>query len=240
MPNKTISKRTPVARRGQHVAQIYQELRREIIRGLLGPGARLVEADIAERFDVGRTPVREALQMLVQEHYLVSKDGMGRRQLTVAPLRGDDVEELFGLVADLEVSAVRKVARLQRPALKQLAARVKAANLAFARASRKRPLDLELVFEAHREFHFTLTSDLAGPRLSHLLTQVRAQLERYEWSYALLLESELEHAVQEHEAIVAAVAAGRAAEIERALRRNWESASARLSAVIAGLGNRGR
>ena len=95
-----------------HVGHIYHQLRREIIRGVLGPCARLVEAEIAERFEDGRTPVREALQMLLQEHYLVAKDGLGRRQLTVASLRAADVEELFGIVADLEVSAVRRLARL--------------------------------------------------------------------------------------------------------------------------------
>src|SRR5688572_14688467 len=129
-------------RRGMHVGRIYQQLRREIIRGVLGPGARLVEADIAERFDVGRTPVREALQMLLQEHYLVTRDGLGRRLLTVAPLRADDVEELFGIVADLEVSAVRRVTRLDGSARTSLHKRLRAANDAFARISRKRPLDL--------------------------------------------------------------------------------------------------
>jgi DNA-binding GntR family transcriptional regulator len=239
MPGKVIRKATSPSRRGMHVGRIYQQLRREIIRGVLGPGARLVEAEIAERFEVGRTPVREALQMLLQEHYLVSRDGLGRRQLTVASLRADDVEELFGIVADLEVSAVRRVARLDRSSRKLLTERLRAANLAFARISRKRPLDLEMVFDAHREFHLTLTSELAGPRLSQLLTEVRSQLERYEWSYAVLLESQLEQAVEEHQAIIAAVASGDAAEIERTLRRNWESASARLRSVIIGLGDRG-
>jgi DNA-binding GntR family transcriptional regulator len=198
-----------------------------------------VEAEIAQRFEIGRTPVREALQLLVREQYLVSRDGLGRRQLTVAPLRADDVEELFGIVADLEVSAVRRIARLDRTARKQLSERLKAANVAFARISRRRPLDLELVFDAHRHFHLTLTSELAGPRLSQLLTEVRSQLERYEWSYAVLLESELEHAVDEHQAIVAAVATGTAGEVERTLRRNWENAGARLRSVIDRLGNRG-
>jgi len=236
---KIVRERPPQSRRGLLVGAIYQQLRREIIRGVLGPGSRLVEAEIAERFEVGRTPVREALQMLLQEHYVVTKDGLGRRQLTVASLRAEDVEELFGIVADLEVSAVRRVARLDRSARKSLHERLRAANLVFARISRKRPLDLEMVFDAHRRFHLTLTSDLAGPRLSHLLTEVRAQLERYEWSYAVLLESQLEHAVDEHQAIIAAVASGGAAEIERTLRRNWESASARLRSVIIGLGDRG-
>src|SRR5688500_19823687 len=164
MANKTISKRHKESRRGEHVGRIYQQLRHEIIRGLLGPGARLVEAEIAERFDVGRTPVREALQMLLQEHYLVTKDGLGRRQLTVAPLRADDVEELFGIVADLEVSAVRRLARLDPAEREVLTERLSDANVAFARISRQRPLDLELVFDAHRQFHLTLTSGLAGPR----------------------------------------------------------------------------
>ena len=41
--------------------KIAKELEYEIITGLLRPGVRLDEAALAERFDVSRTPVREAL-----------------------------------------------------------------------------------------------------------------------------------------------------------------------------------
>ena len=46
MTNASSTRSAPRVR-GKHVGRIYQQLRRDIIRGVLGPGARLVEADIA-------------------------------------------------------------------------------------------------------------------------------------------------------------------------------------------------
>ncbi len=225
--------------RGGRSAHVYERLRELIVRGRLAPGARVVEAEVAEKLGVGRTPVREALQVLLQEGYLVSAEGAGRRQLAVAPLRGEDVAELFFLVAELEAAAVRTLDGRAPRELRALAAALRDANVRFAEAVRRVPLDLERAFESHREFHATLTDRLAGPRLAWLLSLVRPQIERYEWFYPVLVEGELEVAAHEHDAIVRAVEAGDAGAAEAALRSNWRNAGARLRAVVGRLGDRG-
>jgi DNA-binding GntR family transcriptional regulator len=58
---------------------VYHGLRRDILRGAIQPGARLVETDIAENLGVSRTPVREALQRLAAAGLIVSS----RRAWTV-------------------------------------------------------------------------------------------------------------------------------------------------------------
>ena len=47
--------------------QIYEQLRRAIVRLDMAPGSAIAEKDICARFDVSRTPVREALQRLAEE-----------------------------------------------------------------------------------------------------------------------------------------------------------------------------
>ncbi|HEY7771344.1 GntR family transcriptional regulator [Longimicrobium sp.] len=224
--------------RGARSAHVYERLRDLIVRGRLAPGGRVVEQEVAERMGVGRTPVREALQLLVKEGLLVASEG-GRRQLTVAPLRADDAAELFGLLGDLEAAAVRGLPALTPPARTALAAGAHAASQAFAHLVRTAPVDLEAAFVARKAFHASITDPLAGPRLAWLLSLVRPQVDRYEWLYGALLQDALALAAAEHEAVVRALAAGDASGAEAAVRASWKNAGARVGGVIDRIGERG-
>ncbi|HEX8395332.1 MAG TPA: GntR family transcriptional regulator [Longimicrobium sp.] len=217
--------------RGGRSAHVYDGLRDQIVRGVLAPGARVVEQDVAARMGVGRTPVREALQLLLTEGYLVGSEG-SRRQLAVAPLLEEDVDELFGLIADLEAAAVRRLPALGDEARAALAAGLEVANDVFGATVTRVPLDLEAAFQTHQAFHATLTERLAGPRLARLLDLVRPQVDRYEYVYGALLEGELGVATREHADIVAAVREGDAERAEAAVRHNWRNAAERLRAAF--------
>lgn len=71
------------------------------------PGDRLVESDLAERFGVSRTPIREALQRL-ETQSLLSRDG---RSLIVASLDHNQLAELYIVRAELEGLAANLAAR---------------------------------------------------------------------------------------------------------------------------------
>lgn len=229
---------TATIQRGARSAHVYDRLRELVVKGQLAPGARVVEQEVAERMGVGRTPVREALQLLVQEGYLVGSEG-GRRQLTVAPMRADDVAELFPLLGDLEAAALRGLGRLTEAERAGLAETVREANRVFGETVARVPLDLEGAFTTHKAFHAALTAPLAGPRLAWLLGLVRPQVERYEWFYGALLQGNLDVATDEHDAVVRAVEAGDAEGAAQAVRQNWLNASARLRGVIGRVGERG-
>src|SRR5581483_4112702 len=87
---------------GSRPEQVYSRLRDLIVQGLLAPGSRIVETEIATRLGVSRTPVREALQRLQQEGYVIGSPGAQQSRLTVAPLTRDDVDELLNIVGALE------------------------------------------------------------------------------------------------------------------------------------------
>ena len=57
--------------------KVYYELRDEIVQGSVAPGSRLTITSLAEKFEVSEIPVREAVQQLVQERYLVTAPHMG-------------------------------------------------------------------------------------------------------------------------------------------------------------------
>ena len=75
--------------------------------GLYRPGDRLVETELAERFGVSRTPIREALQRL-ETQSLLARDG---RSLIVASLDHNQMAELYAVRTELEGLAARLAAR---------------------------------------------------------------------------------------------------------------------------------
>jgi DNA-binding GntR family transcriptional regulator len=75
--------------------------------GVYKPGDRLVESELAERFGVSRTPIREALQRL-ETQSLLSRDG---RSLIVASLDHSQMAELYVVRSELEGLAARLAAR---------------------------------------------------------------------------------------------------------------------------------
>ncbi len=87
--------------------EAYTLILEAIDAGVFKPGDRLVEVDLAERFGVSRTPVREALQRL-ETQSLLTRDG---RSLIVASLDHNQVAELYAVRAELEGLAARLAAR---------------------------------------------------------------------------------------------------------------------------------
>lgn len=75
--------------------------------GVYRPGDRLVESELAERFGVSRTPIREALQRL-ETQSLLARDG---RSLIVATLNHSEMAELYAVRSELEGLAARLAAR---------------------------------------------------------------------------------------------------------------------------------
>lgn len=86
---------------------VYVALRRDIIRGTLRPNEPLVEADIAVRLDVSRTPVRESMQRLADDGLIVSR----RRRWYVYEHTRAEVAEIYEARAALEGYAARLAAR---------------------------------------------------------------------------------------------------------------------------------
>lgn len=75
--------------------------------GIYKPGDRLVESELADRFGVSRTPVREALQRL-ETQSMLTRDG---RSLIVASLDHNQLAELYAVRTELEGLAARLAAR---------------------------------------------------------------------------------------------------------------------------------
>lgn len=220
--------------------RVYEQLRQLIVHGRLAPGSRLVETDIAARFEVSRTPVRGALQRLQQEGYIVDSPSMRQSRPTVAPLTREDASELFGLVGTLEGLAARLAAELPDTKRAELVEQLRSTNQEFKRVSQTPRPDHRRLFELDEQFHGSYVDAAAGPRLLALHHAVKPQAERYERLYVSFLTGELMTSVDEHDAIIDAIESGRPAAAAQAVRTNWDNAATRLGRVIEHAGERGR
>ena len=83
---------------------VLASVRQAILSGVLSPGARLRQEELADVFGTSRIPVREALRALEYEGLVASEPHRG---FTVTTLDADDVEEVYDLRILLESEAVR-------------------------------------------------------------------------------------------------------------------------------------
>jgi DNA-binding GntR family transcriptional regulator len=224
---------------GSRPDQVYARLRDLIVQGSLAPGSRIVETEIASRLGVSRTPVREALQRLQQEGFVMGAPGAQQSRLTVAPLTRDDVHELLAVTGALEGIGARHAAGLDAVERRALVKELRAFNQEFARAGRATPVDHGRLYEADERLHRRIVQSGVGPRLLALHEAVKPQAERYIRMYISLLTGDIKSSVEEHDAIIDAIEEGRAPDAQSALELNWRHAADRLSRVIEVAGERG-
>jgi len=174
--------------------------------GVYRPGSRLVESELAERFGVSRTPIREALQRL-ETQSLLTRDG---RSLIVASLDHAQTAELYAVRQELEGLAAKLAA-------KHAAEEEIEVLRGMVRDDRALLSDPEALARANRRFHHQI----------HLASHNRylvQQLDLVYRSMALMARTSLaasgrgEMALQEHSAIVEAIAEGDGDRAAKALK----------------------
>ena len=84
--------------------KVYDRLRADILSCTLSPGQEFREGDLAKRFGVSKSPIRDALQRLELEGLVEIEPRRGHR---VAPISVADAEDILGLREVLEAGAVR-------------------------------------------------------------------------------------------------------------------------------------
>jgi len=218
---------------------VYETLRDLIIQGRIAPGARVIEAEVAARLDVSRTPVRAALQRLQQEGYVVANGSGLQLRLSVAPLTQEDASELFEIVGEVEGLAARRAATLPPDRRQRLVTEMDALNAALLAASKAAAPDAREIFDLDHRFHRAWVDGAAGPRLTAMHDAIKPQTDRYIRLYISALVDEIGTSVLEHDVTTRALEAGQPDSAQVAVRTNWNHAARRLARVIESLGERG-
>lgn len=202
---------------------VFEAVREAIIEGKLKPGERLMEAQLAQELGVSRTPVREAIRKLEHEGFVL-----------MIPRKG-------AYVSDLSLKEITSVFEVRR-ALEGLAA-----ELAAERAT---PEEIELLerqlvelaecvdtdqpdryVELDTEFHATVYRLSRNERLGQILNLLREQIQRFR-TRTLASRQRRREALEEHRALVEALAARDAEEARRAAQEHIDSAEHSLMTII--------
>jgi DNA-binding GntR family transcriptional regulator len=97
---------------------VYRSIKEKILNHELALGARIRDEDLAEQLGVSRTPVREAIGILIRDGLVES---VPRSQTRIRTLSEDDIEEIFDLRIALESLAARRAAeRMDRTIVQRL------------------------------------------------------------------------------------------------------------------------
>ena len=189
---------------------IADRLRRMIFDGELEAGGRLNEVHLARDLGVSRTPLREALGMLVGEGAVRSEP---RKGYFVQPLSLDEFTAIYPIRGLLDPEALRlaglpSAARLQR---------LKSLNQDLARQT-----NAERAIDVDDEWHLALVKSCPNPVLIDLIQQFMARTRRYELAY--FRENVFRAtASEEHSAVIKALESGDLDKACRMLKQNLTS-----------------
>ena len=200
---------------------VAERLRQEIQHGTLAPGTRLRQNDVAQRFGVSTTPVREAFAQL-QAEGLVRIDP--HRGAVVFHPTVEDVLEFYEIREALESLAVTHAI----PNLRKEVAR----DLGTVIDRMRRTEDARKWLKLNDQFHLRLYEAAGRPRLSTLIDNLRDASAPY--IYMFVASRPLsERANHEHHQILDACVRGDATGAKRAIRDHLRSASRDLAAFLA-------
>ncbi|MET1043300.1 MAG: FCD domain-containing protein [Microbacteriaceae bacterium] len=203
--------------------------------GIVAPGQSLpAERDLAQRLSVSRDTVRDAIRVLAEAGYLISRRGRyggtfvtdalpGTNQTKQQAPAAGEIDDVLGLRDILEIGAARAAAGRSLSAVDRDQLRVRLNETSAATHDQYRRLDSRL--------HLTI-GELAGiPSLVPLLADNRMRVNLL-LDAIPLLNRNLVHSSSQHEAIVQAILAGNADAAADAMREHLEGTAALLHGFL--------
>ena len=175
--------------------KILETIRDAILKGSLKPGEKVAEPELAERFGISRTPIREAFRQLESEGYLTV---IPRKGAVVAALSEKDVDEFYAIKSILEGYAAELAAtRLSQKEIEKLQAiNEKLRNLAAEG-------DVKNFYRAHNEFHDLFIKAADNQKLAELIQQLGMKFLRLRMA-SLSAPGRMNISVAEHERLIEA------------------------------------
>lgn len=200
--------------RDQLERKVYARLHRDIGSGALRAGTPLIEARIADEFGVSKTPVREALIRLQRDGLVDIEPYRGAR--VVAPTERD-IRQILELRLCIETYLVRDLANSQPPQfLDALEESIVKTREALAEGSDAR------VAAGLNEFSYILAASCGNRRMTKILSDLRSVLHVI-GSASMRAAGRVERSIEQHEAILAAIRAGREDEAHAATVKHVRS-----------------
>ena len=191
---------------------IYQQLINAIEKGDLRPGDRMLETELASRFGVSRTPIREAIRRLETDGLVVHKPRIGA---VVRVLTQQEIVELYEMRIVLEATAAQMAAKHCSNAETRTLQDLNDQMLAHSK-------DPFAVATLNRKFHTCIFNAARNRFLAQSYNSL---------SYSLILlgkttletDERVQNVYAQHEAIIAALISGDSESASEAMRSHMET-----------------
>jgi DNA-binding GntR family transcriptional regulator len=151
--------------RNHSTYRVVEQVRQEIAAGKLRPNQRLIEAEIAQKLGISRTPVREALRILETEGYLKR---LPRGGLTVFDYSIDEIRNICEIREALESMALKLAC--ERATNEQIGKVVEIHESMLQVILRK---DADKFLELNSAFHYELLAGCGNEQLMSLIQSIR-------------------------------------------------------------------
>lgn len=204
--------------RGEATPRLREALEDEIVSGRLRPGQRLDEVGLAERFDVSRTPIREALIQLAASGLVEIRPRRGAFVMLLGPRA---LIESFELMAEIEAACGRLAARRMTPADRDAITAAHAACRAAVEAD-----DAQTYYPTNAVFHQAIYAATGNRVLAEEARRLQLRLQPYR-RLQLRAPRRMDASFAEHEGIFQAL-----------LAEDGEAAAERLRAHVVVQGER--
>jgi DNA-binding GntR family transcriptional regulator len=185
------------------------QLADEIVRGVLSPGAALDETDLARRFKVSRTPVREAIRLLAASGLVETS---AHRAAIVARPSAERVVGMFEVMAELEAlcaaAAAERMSAPERAALESIHERLRL----LVQSS-----DPQRYYELNETFHGAIYVGAHNDYLTEITFATRRRVQPFRRAQFRNL-GRLAKSHLEHDGVVEAILRGDRERAARAMR----------------------
>jgi DNA-binding GntR family transcriptional regulator len=202
---------------------VYGNIRADILACVLAPGARIHENDLAARYDVSKSPVRDALLRLQVEGLI---EVLPRKGYRVRPISVADVGELYEMRLLLEKACVRR-------AIEQASGDDLAGLDKFRTGEASG--DLAAWVHYNRQFHRAIAAAAGNQRLAEAAAEVIDQFDRLTFVGVAQVATDgaADKLVAEHCALIDAIQARDKGRSQRLITDHINQSRRRVFAVLA-------
>lgn len=193
--------------------KILESIRDAIISGKITPGSRVSEPELADRFGISRTPIREAFRQLESEGYLKV---IPRKGAVVSAFTQKDVEEFYAIKSILEGYAARLAC--SKLSDKEIV-RLQTINSRLAELCAQS--DIKQFFKVHNDFHDLFIKAADNDKLREMINLLVTRFQRLRLM-SLSQPGRMDISVQEHNKIIKAFCERDCETAELLVRKNAE------------------
>lgn len=204
--------------------KLAEALAEAIFSGSFAPGARLDEQQLAQRFAVSRTPVREALRLLATTGLIEIKPRRGAFVTQVSP---SELEELFVAMGELEATCARLSALSMAPTERRRLQDIHEKMGALAESG-----DASAFAEANHAFHTMIYAGAHNVVMADMTAALRRRLAPFRRAQ-FYLEGRPPRSHAEHDAVVKAIVGGDAAAAHAAMLHHVTLVEASFEELVA-------